>query len=216
MKRYDIIYEDDYLIVVNKQPGVLVVPTPKKERDTLGDLLNMELDSRGYKVNAYPCHRIDRETSGLIIYAKGRSMQHRIMDLFKNRRIKKIYAAFAHGNIKKDFDTLKSYAYNKNKGRNELMITQYKVIERKDSFTVLELEPVTGRRNQIRIQLKEIGHPLVGESVYAFRKDFNLKFKRTALHAKCLRFTHPATGKLMDFVLPLPEDMKNFLISHRD
>jgi len=212
-KRYGIVYEDDYIIVVNKPSGMLVVPTPKKETNTLIDLLNQELDRRAIDINAYPCHRIDRETSGLVIFAKGKSVQSAVTEQFKKRLVKKTYIAFVHGIVRKNLDTLKANLYNKARKRRELMITRYMVIERRKDFSVLEVQPVTGRTNQIRIHLKEMGHPLVGESVYAFRKDFKLRFKRVCLHAKAIGFSHPATGKRMNFNSPLPEDMTNFLIN---
>jgi len=210
-KRYKIIYEDEWLMVVDKPSGMLVIPTPKKETNTLTDLLNQELDSRNVEVNAYPCHRLDRETSGLIIYAKGKSMQSRMMEEFKKRVVRKTYVAFVQGRIKKNFDIIKGCIYNRNKGRKETAITKYKVLETKRDFSVLEVEPITGRTNQIRIQFKEIGHPLVGESVYAFRKDFKLRFRRVALHATAIEFVHPVTGNRMQFTSPLPEDMENFI-----
>ena len=209
-KRYKIIYEDDWLVIVDKPSGMLVIPTPKKETNTLTDLLNQNLDERGIEANAYPCHRLDRETSGLIIYAKGKSIQRLMMDEFKRRTVKKTYVTFVHGVIKKDFDTIKGYIYNRNKNRNELAITRYKVIERRAYFSVLEVEPITGRTNQIRIQLKGLGHPLLGESVYAFRKDFKLKFRRVALHAKAIEFIHPITKKRLNFISPLPLDLEKF------
>ena len=209
-KRYRIVYEDEYLMVVDKPSGMLVIPTPKKETNTLTDLLNRELDSRGIAPNAYPCHRLDRETSGLIIYAKGKRIQRLMMDAFKERKVAKSYDAFAQGSVKKNFDTIKGYIYNRNKNRDELAITKYKVVNRNKGFTVLEVEPITGRTNQIRIQLKGIGHPILGERVYAFRKDFSLRFNRVALHAKRLEFAHPVTNKKMTFDSPLPEDMLNF------
>lgn len=205
---HKIIYEDEYLIVIDKPSGVLVIPTPKKETDTLTDLLNNDLDSRGVVANAHPCHRLDRETSGLIIYAKGKKVQQLMMEEFKKRGVKKVYVAFVHGIVKKNFDTIKSRIFNRNKGRKEEAATKYKVIERRKDFSILEVEPVTGKTNQIRIHFKGIGHPLVGESVYAFRKDFGLKFKRVALHAQYLRFTHPVTKECLEFISPLPEDME--------
>jgi RluA family pseudouridine synthase len=210
-KRYDIIYEDERIIIVNKPPGILVVPTPKGETNTLTDLLNQELDRRGVEANAYPCHRIDRETSGLVIYAKGKPVRGIMMDQFKRRLVKKTYIAFVHGIVQKDSDTLKGSVYNQRRRKTELMITKFKVLEKRGDFTIVEVEPVTGRTNQIRIHFKELGHPLVGESVYAFRKDFKLRFKRVALHAKAIEFNHPVTGKRMNFNLPLPDDMVNFI-----
>jgi 23S rRNA pseudouridine1911/1915/1917 synthase len=211
-KRYNIIYEDEHLIVVNKSSGILVVPTPKGETNTLTDLLNNELDNRGAGPDAYPCHRIDRETSGLILYAKGKPVQEIMMEQFKKRLVKKTYIAFVHGIVRKESDTLKGNVYNRARRKIELMITKFRVLERRQDFTIVEVEPATGRTNQIRIHFKEIGHPLVGESVYAFRKDFKLKFKRVALHAKALEFNHPVTGKRMNFNLPIPDDMADFLI----
>ncbi|MCX5693126.1 MAG: RNA pseudouridine synthase [Candidatus Omnitrophica bacterium] len=210
-KRYGIVYEDEYIFVINKPSGMLVVPTPKGETNTLTDLLNKELDSRGVEVNAYPCHRIDRETSGLILYAKGKSIQGNMMDQFKRRLVKKTYIAFVHGIVQKNSDTLRGNIYNQKKRKTELMITKFEVLERRGDFTIVKVEPATGRTNQIRIHFKELGHPLVGESVYAFRKDFKLKFKRTALHAKALEFIHPVTGIKMNFDLPLADDMVNFI-----
>jgi 23S rRNA pseudouridine1911/1915/1917 synthase len=209
--RYFIAYEDEHVIIVNKASGLLVVPTPKGETNTLTDLLNRELDSRGAKADAYPCHRIDRETSGLVIYAKGKQVREIMMEQFKKHLVKKTYIAFVHGIVRKNSDTLKGNVYNQKKRKTELMITKFKVLERRKDFTILEIEPVTGRTNQIRLHLKQIGHPLVGESVFSFRKDFKLRFKRVALHAKALEFNHPVTGKRMNFDLPLPADMTNFI-----
>ncbi len=209
--RYGIIYEDEWLIVIDKPSGLLVIPTPSGEQNTLSSLLNSELDRRGVKANAYPCHRLDRDTSGLIVYAKGKAAQRLMMEEFKHKRVKKSYIAFVQGTVKKDRDIIRSFIYNKKKGRNEPAQTDYRVIERRRGYTVLEAEPITGRTNQIRIHFKNIGHPLVGEDVYAFRKDFDLRFRRVALHARYIRFTHPITKKKMEFELALPEDMENFL-----
>ncbi len=212
-RRYGIIYEDEWLMVVDKPSGMLVIPTPKKETNTLTDLLNRELDSRGIEANAHPCHRLDRETSGLIIYAKGKKVQRLMMDEFKSRAVKKTYIAFAQGLVKKNFDIIRNRIYNRNKNREEDAVTRYRVLERKKGFSVLEVEPITGRTNQIRIHLKAIGHPVLGERVYAFRKDFKLHFKRVALHARKIKFTHPVTKKAFSFTSPLPEDMESLLIN---
>jgi 23S rRNA pseudouridine1911/1915/1917 synthase len=163
------------------------------------------------EANAHPCHRIDRETSGLIIYAKGKKMQALMMDEFKNRAVKKSYIAFVHGTVKEKFGVIDNAIFNPNKGRKESAQTKFTVVGRHKDFTVVEAVPVTGRLNQIRIHMKRLGHPLVGESVFAFRKDFKLKFKRAALHASYLRFKHPATGEAVEFKSPLPEDMQMLL-----
>ncbi|MFA4982254.1 MAG: RluA family pseudouridine synthase [Candidatus Omnitrophota bacterium] len=208
---YNIIYEDNWLMIIDKPSGMLVIPTPKGEKNTLTDELNRELDRRGIEENAHPCHRLDRETSGLIIYAKGKKIQGLMMEEFRKKTVKKTYVAFVHGLVKKNFDIIKSGIYNRNKKRLESAVTKYKVLGRRGNFSILEVEPVTGRTNQIRIHLKAIGHPIVGESVYAFRKDFKLRFRRTALHAGAMEFTHPVTKEKMRFESPLAPDMKNFL-----
>lgn len=226
-KRYKIIYEDEHIIVADKPSGMLVIATPNKETNTLTDLLNRELDERRVEAlnhslcsgsgqaNAHPCHRLDRETSGLIIYAKGKRTQALMMEEFRKRLVKKSYIAFVHGKVKKNFDIINKPIYNRNKDRLEEAITKYKVTQKHNDFTVLEVETVTGRTNQIRIHLSEIGHPLVGESLFAFRKDFALKFKRCALHAAYLRFTHPVTKKILEFAAPLPKDMETFLLKRK-
>jgi 23S rRNA pseudouridine1911/1915/1917 synthase len=215
-KGYSIVYEDDAVMVVDKPSGMLVIPTPKGETNTLTSLLNRELDARGAGHNAYPCHRLDRETSGLIIYAKGKAAQKLVMDEFKKRTVKKLYIAFVQGHVKCDGGAITKPIFDRSKKRNEPAMTKYRVLERKGSFSVLEAEPVTGRTNQIRIHLKGIGHPIVGESVYAFRKDYRLRFRRVALHAQRIEFTHPATKERVAFESPLPKDMRDFLLKTGD
>ncbi len=211
MNPYRIVYEDEQLVIIDKPSGMLVIPTPRRETDTLTGLVNKELDERGIEVNAYPCHRLDRDTSGLVIYAKGKSIQHAMMEEFRKRSVKKVYVAFVNGVVKKKFDTITDPIYNRNKRKTDGAITKYTVLEKHTAFTVIEAEPVTGRTNQIRIHMKSIGHPLVGEAVYAFRRDFKLRFKRAALHAKRIEFIHPASGEKMSFESPLAADMVNFL-----
>ncbi|MBP7055438.1 MAG: RluA family pseudouridine synthase [Candidatus Omnitrophica bacterium] len=206
-RRYKIIYEDEAVVVVEKPSGMLVIPSPKGEMNTLADLLNKDLHSRGVEANAHPCHRIDRETSGLVVFAKGKKFQGLLMEEFKKRSVKKSYIAFVHGKLKKNFDTISLSIYNRNKDRVQDAVTRYRVTRRFPGFTIVEVEPVTGRTNQIRIHFAGIGHPLVGESLFCFRKDFDLKFKRTALHAHTIEFKHPVSGKMMKFESPMPDDM---------
>lgn len=192
-----IVYEDNWLLVVNKPSGLLTIPTPKKESRTLTSILNL-----------YPCHRLDRETSGLIIYAKGKSVQKKMMGLFKQRKIKKTYLAFVQGNLIQNQGKIK----NPLEGLNAL--TKYKVIQKRKDFTIVEVMPLTGRTNQIRIHFKMIGHPIMGETKYAFRRDFKLRAKRLCLHAKILEFIHPITHKVLRLTTDLPKALKEFLDKH--
>lgn len=209
MSGINVVYEDDHIVVVEKPAGMLVIPAPKDESNTLTGILNRELDSRGVGTHLHPCHRIDRDTSGLILYAKGKKTQQAVMDEFRRRGVKKVYLAFANGRLERRSGTIDRPIEGKK------AITRYTLIEQRKDFAVVEIEPATGRTNQIRIHFKAIGHPLVGERKFAFAKDFKLKFRRTALHSHKIEFTHPATGERMTFSSPLPDDMKRFLEENR-
>lgn len=200
-----IVYEDAQLLVVDKPPKILVIPAPGKNTKTLTDTLNDLLHKRGLTVNAHPCHRLDYETSGLMIYAKGKKMQQLIMEQFHQQVIKKKYIAFVQGRPAKEESELKSQIEGK------LAITHYRILERRRNFTVVKVETITGRTNQIRIQFKQIGYPLVGERRFAFAHDYAIKFRRVALHAAEISFTHPLTGKLLSFTSNLPDDMNSLL-----
>jgi 23S rRNA pseudouridine1911/1915/1917 synthase len=206
--RIPVIYEDDWLLIVNKPAGLLTIPTPKRETCTLTSILNLDLRQKNLPYRLHPCHRLDRETSGLIIYAKGKSVQKKMMDIFKKKKIKKTYIAFMQGIPKKEQGLIKSPVDGSS------AITEYRVIEKRKNFSVVEVVPLTGRKNQIRIHFKHIGHPLVGESRFAFRKDYLLKAKRVCLHAKSLEFIHPITKKFVNVISELPGDLEEFLKQH--
>ena len=202
-----IIYEDDWLVAVNKPSGLLTIPTPKKELRTLNSILNADLKKRGLSYRLYPCHRLDRETSGLIVYAKGKSMQRKMMEEFWRKNIKKTYIAFVQGRLPKDEGKI-DYPIE---GRSA--VTKYRIVAKRKDYSVIEIKPLTGRTNQIRIHFKQIRHPLVGETKFAFRRDFKLKAKRLCLHAEKLEFVHPVTKKTISLVTPLPSDLEVFLNS---
>ena len=203
-----IVYEDDWLLVVNKPAGLLSVPTPKHESRTLTSILNQDAEERGKKYRLHPCHRLDRQTSGLMIYAKARSIQRRMIDAFRDRMVSKKYIAFVHGRLTHSEGQISSAIEGKS------ALTRYKVLKEKSNYSVVEVMPVTGRTNQIRIHFKNIQHPLVGEDKFIFRKDFALRFKRICLEAKELEFKHPATGKDLRINIDLAQDLKDFLAEH--
>ncbi|MDD5005465.1 MAG: RluA family pseudouridine synthase [Candidatus Omnitrophica bacterium] len=200
-----IVYEDESLIVVNKPSGILTVPTPKNEKYTLTACLNKVLEKRGLNTKVFPCHRLDRETSGLIIYAKSPAAQEMIMEQFKIGQVKKKYIAFVQGLIKNPSDTISFPIENKK------AITKYKLLQRRKDYSIIEVEPSTGRTNQIRIHFKMIGHPLLGERKFAFGKDSKVKFRRVALHASEIQFRHPADGRILCFSSKLADDMNRLI-----
>ena len=203
MGNYKIVYEDEAVLVVDKPPGLLTIATPKKEKYTLSSLLN-----------AYPCHRLDRETSGLILFAKTKGIQQGLMDEFRNRKVKKRYIAFAQGILKQKSGIISRKVQDNPYEPARPAFTKYRVVEARNGFSIVEVVPVTGRTNQIRIHFKQLGHPLVGERRFAFAKDFKIKFRRVALHAADLGFIHPLTGRAMSFHSELPADMQEFLKNH--
>ncbi len=203
-----IVFEDDWLLVVDKPAGLLSVPVPNGQRRTLTGILNQEALERGLGCQLYPCHRLDRETSGLLIYAKGKSIEEKMADAFKHRSVSKKYTAFVHGKLTYPQGRITRPIEGKN------ALTKYKVLEQRSNYSVVEVSPVTGRTNQIRIHFKYLHHPLVGEDKFAFRKDFALRSKRVCLHAGFLEFKHPATAKTLTLQAPLPADMQRFLDEH--
>lgn len=204
-----IVYQDEWLEILNKPSGLLTVPTPKNETRTLTSILNDDLIDRRISYRLHPCHRLDRDTSGLIIYAKGKSTQEKMMQLFKFRKIKKRYTAFVNGKVSHNQGQINQAI------QGESALTQYKVLERRQGFTIVELEPFTGRTNQLRIHLKGLGHPILGEEKYAFRRDFKIRAKRLCLHAGYLNFLHPITNEKVEILCDLPQELQDFLKLHK-
>ena len=202
----NIIFEDSDLLVVDKPSGILIVPTPKKEKNTLTDRLNGILQTRHDSKNAtvYPCHRLDRDASGIIIYAKNKETKELIMQQFKNGNVKKKYIAFVKGKMKRNSGVLSFPVENKKS------VTKYKLLQIRKGYSIMEVEPLTGRTNQIRIHFAMISQPLLGERKFAFGKDFKIIFRRVALHACEIRFKHPYTKETMEFRCGLPNDMSKF------
>lgn len=211
---FSILYEDDSLLVVNKPPGILVIPAKEEKRLSLYELLNKKLSQENKPYRVHPCHRIDRDASGIVIFAKGKQNQSIIMKQFQNQQVKKKYIAFVKGLLSKKRDTLIDYIKAIKKRIPKKSILHYRVLEEKKSWSVIEVEPMTGRMHQIRMQFAKIGHPLLGERLYAFGRDFDVKFRRLALHAQRISLFHPQTKSIISFAAPLPADMDNFLNSH--
>ena len=218
-KRVPILYQDDFLVVFDKPSGLLVIPSPKKEKNTLVNIVNAQYaESHPPAGEAghgrlHPCHRLDRDTSGAIIFARGKKNQQLMMREFHKKAVKKKYIAFVRGELKKQTGEIRSAirsAYS-SRGKGQSAVTQYNVNAVKKEFSVVEVFPETGRTNQIRIHFSEIGHPLLGERIYAFGKDFPVKFRRLALHAQELSWRHPVYKRKIRIVSPLPKDMEKFL-----
>ena len=232
-----VLYEDSDVIVFNKPSGVLVVPAPKDRSRTLDRIIDEQFPANE-QGKLHVCHRLDRDTSGVIIFARGQANLDKIMDQFRNGTVQKTYIAFVRGKMKKPAGEIKSLIrdfHEKQHNRGPVggkfgphprrskapppppgkpAVTRFKVVEVRHHFTIVEVYPLTGRTNQIRIHMGEIGHPILGERLYALGRDFDVKFPRVALHAREVTFKHPVTGKKITVEAELAKDMENFLIRY--
>ena len=214
-----VLFENNHCVVFDKPAGLLVVPSPHNEKKTLESLVNAQY-RKAQEPHLFPCHRLDRDTTGAILFAKGRENQKILMDVFRKRQVRKSYIGLVHGRVKRPQGSLcsriKSFEeekYSKNEAGKQA-ITKYKVLQLKKGFSVMEFEPLTGRTNQIRIQFKAIGHPLLGERKYVIARDFELKFRRPALHACVLQWKDPFERKTITIESKLPKDIKEFIQRH--
>ena len=220
------VYEDDDLLIVDKQAGLVVHPAPGHWRGTLVNALLARGDHYGGIAGvARPgiVHRLDRDTSGLLIVARNDAAQAGIMAQLKARRVRKTYLALVQGPVSAAVGRIEAPIGRDPKDRKRMAvvsdgrpsITGYRVRERFAAWTLLELDLITGRTHQIRVHLQSIGHPLVGDPVYRAARGIAVgplaSFKRQALHAYRLGLVHPASGAPMQWEAPVPADMRELL-----
>jgi 23S rRNA pseudouridine1911/1915/1917 synthase len=163
-------------------------------------------------------HRLDMETSGLIVVAKSGGVRHALQAQFKGREVTKTYLALVEGQVKTSHGIIEAALGRDLRRRKRIAVvaqgrpsvTEYRVLERFEANTYLEVEPHTGRTHQIRVHLAYIGHPVVGDTVYGYRKQ-RLPLKRHFLHAAQLTLHHPYSGELLEWVAPLPDDLQYLL-----
>lgn len=216
----DIIYEDNDILVVNKQKGLVVHPANGNPDGTLVNAIMAHckdsLSGIGGELRPGIVHRLDKDTSGLLIIAKNDKAHIQVSEQIKNREVKKTYIALVRGTIAEDEATINMPIGRSTKDRKKMAVTKngkeavthFKVLNRyttnKGSYTLLEIKIDTGRTHQIRVHMAEIGHPVIGDSVYSNGKN-EFGVEGQCLHAKRLEFVHPITGKKMKLEAPLPE-----------
>jgi 23S rRNA pseudouridine1911/1915/1917 synthase len=238
----DILFEDDDLVVVNKPPGMVVHPARGHWSGTLASALQFHfgpsLSSSGGPTRPGIVHRLDRDTSGVIIVARNDQSHHKLAAQFQNRTIEKEYFAIVAGKPDRDRDFI-DYAIGVNPHHREKMAiihdesagrsaqTFYEVLERFDGFAVLKVLPKTGRTHQIRVHLGHIGCPVLCDRQYGGRaqitrgeirrdaQDEMVVLHRQALHARRLRLVHPRSGEPLEIVAPLPADLETVLAELR-
>jgi 23S rRNA pseudouridine1911/1915/1917 synthase len=221
-----IVYEDDALIVLNKPAGLLAVPLPLERRH---DAPNVFEDLKVYlrqfrRHRPFVVHRIDRDTSGLVLFAKSEAAQEMLKDQFKRHEPERVYHAVVYGqpsppagtwhdHLVWDVKALIQKETHPRDPRGKEAISHYRVLETVKGASLIEVRLVTGKRNQIRIQARLRGHTLVGEQRYTYGPDTlrTIAFPRQALHAHRLVFRHPSDGRELRFEVSLPEDMASLV-----
>ena len=219
----EIVYEDDDIVVVNKPKGLVVHPANGNPDGTLVNAImakcKTSLSGIGGELRPGIVHRLDKDTSGLLIIAKNDKAHINMSEQIKNRQVKKIYIALVKGVVKENEATINMPIGRSTKDRKKMAVrkdgkeavTHFKVLKRYDNkYTLLELKIDTGRTHQIRVHMAEIGHPVVGDMVYSNGKN-EFGIEGQMLHAKSLDFKHPITGKDMHLEAELPEYFKNVL-----
>lgn len=230
----DIIYEDPWIIVVNKPAGMVVHPGAGIDAGTLVNALLFhcrDLSQINGVIRPGIVHRLDKNTSGVMVAAKNAMAHRRLSVQFKARQVKKLYRALVHGDVRELEGIIQAPLGRHPKERKRISIhtrkaraavTHWMVIQRFKGFTLLEVIPKTGRTHQIRAHLSSRGHPIVGDPEYRRGKwierikDPQIReairaLKRQALHSERLAFIHPRSGELMEFSAPLPEDMAGII-----
>ena len=220
----EIVYEDNDIIVVNKPKGMVVHPANGNPDGTLVNAIMAmckdSLSGIGGEIRPGIVHRLDKDTSGLLIVAKNDKAHINMSEEIKNREVKKIYIALVRGVVSENKATINMPIGRSTKDRKKMAvvktgkkaITHFKVLERfyKENCTLLEVKIETGRTHQIRVHLAQIGYPCIGDETYSSGKN-RWGIKGQALHAKSLEFKHPITGKKMKLEADLPEYMKKLI-----
>lgn len=207
-----ILHQDEHLVVVFKPAGVLSVAGPGGEGRALPDLLA----EQGLRLIAV--HRLDRDVSGAVIFARDAETRARLEDIFRARVIRKTYWAMAQGHVRPpsgawNFPIVEEASFARVSAAGKPSTTRYRTLNAFANATELEIDLVTGRYNQIRLHAAHAGFPLVGERKYARGKDSLVRFKsrRVALHAWRLAFSHPHDGRMLEIEAPLPSDLTDLI-----
>ena len=213
--RLEILFEDDDVLVLNKEPGIVVHPACGHHD---GTLLNALYGHAKGSFSPLLVHRLDKDTSGVLVVAKNERAKKSLAKQFQNRTIKKVYLAAVKGRIGEEKGRIEAPLGRAPGDRQKIVvgpaakkagITEFKVLKRHPEFTAIEVYPLTGRTHQIRSHMVYIGHPVLGDKTYGgLEKIGDRVFSRQMLHARRISFTHPATGRRVEFEAPVPRDMK--------
>jgi 23S rRNA pseudouridine1911/1915/1917 synthase len=205
-----VVHADDEVLVVEKPAGMLTIATEREKRRTVYAHMREHVKALDPRRKLFIVHRLDRLTSGLLVFATTSEAKERLQEDFASRRVDRVYTAVVEGQVTANDGTLRSYLVEssvlkvhttKDKKKGVEAITRYRVVRRGRSHTLVEVELVTGRKAQIRVQFAELGNPVAGDRVYGSGSD---PIARLALHASRLAFTHPTTGRRLAFRSRVP------------
>ncbi len=208
MKKLNILYEDKELLVVEKESHQLTIATEKRENNTLYNEASTYVKKQYPKNKVFIVHRLDKDTSGIVIFAKNQDKKISLQNNWSN--VKREYLCIVEGTLPKKKDTLKSYlaesktleVYStKDKTKGKLAITEYEVLQTNGKYSLLKINIKTGRRNQIRVQLSDIGNPIIGDKKYGSTTN---PLKRLGLHANLIEY--PEKGKIVHFETKYPKE----------
>lgn len=214
-EKLDIIYEDKFLIVVNKKSGLLTIGTDKEREKTLYNKVYTYLKQKHKSNKVFIVHRLDKDTSGLVVFAKSEKVKFLLQDSWEN--VKRLYYVIVNGVVENEHDTIKSYlketksllVYSTNDKKGKLAITEYKKLNSNTKYSLLEINIKTGRKNQIRVHLNDIGHSIVGDKKYGNSKINPLN--KLCLHAYYLEFIHPITNELLKLEIDYPKEFSKLI-----
>jgi 23S rRNA pseudouridine1911/1915/1917 synthase len=214
LRNLNLLYEDEHLLVIEKSAGLLSVATAKENEETAFSILKSYVKKSRHRAELYIVHRLDRDTSGIMMFAKTKEIQKILQDNWENAVTKRIYYAVVEGHVQKsEGEIVSSLKENKallmystkTPGDGQKAVTRYRVLKSNARYSLLEVSLQTGRKNQIRVHLQDIGHSIAGDKKYGAATD---PLGRLGLHAGILEFFHPATGKSMHFETPVPAIME--------
>ncbi len=212
----EIIYEDDSLLVVNKQPYIVVHPTKSHQNNTIANAVAYYYRQNNIKRKVRFVNRLDMNTSGIVIIAKNPYVHNQLAHQMKSNSVEKFYYALVEGNLEKNKGIIKEPILRLNPEdiirivhpSGKECITEYESEKTYNNMTLVKLKLITGRTHQIRVHMKHIGHPLAGDTLYG---NESLLIGRQALHCYEMKFKHPITGESMVITCPMPEDMKKIM-----
>lgn len=208
-----IVYEDKYLFVIEKRNGILC-NSPHPGDETVQSILNDYLESKHQRCHAHTVHRLDRDTSGLMLFAKDKKIALRFEENWKQTVYDRRYVALVHGEMRKESGSISSWLKDNSQfvtfsckydNGGKYAVTHYKLLKASDGYSLVELKLETGRKNQIRVHMQDIGFPVVGDPKYG---DGDNSIGRLGLHAYKLCFIHPITGEDLKFETPFPKEFK--------